>query len=278
MRLTLLKGFSILAIIFFAISEAWASSDNPTPTASLSAAQIVTQMQVHNRIQKQELQHYQSLRVYRVEYRGYSAHIKARMKVLFQYDAASGKSFRILSQSGSSFLCKEVLKRAVDSEEQASRQKGSTALTPANYAFRLLGKDKVNGRAAYVLQVTPLKPEKFLYKGKIWVDATDFALVKIDAAPSKNPSFWISRTSIRFRNAITDGFWLPQQTRSKTSVRIGGTAILTIDYGPYQITRPATPVVVQTLESPALVVPVLAAPAAKAAPVQSADARVAANR
>ena len=277
MRLTLLKGFSILAIIFFAISEAWASSDNPTPTASLSAAQIVAQMQVHNRIQKQELQHYQSLRVYRVEYRGYSAHIKARMKVLFQYDAASGKSFRILSQSGSSFLCKEVLKRAVDSEEQASRQKGSTALTPANYAFRLLGKDKVNGRADYVLQVTPLKPEKFLYKGKIWVDATDFALVKIDAAPSKNPSFWISRTSIRFRNAITDGFWLPQQTRSKTSVRIGGTAILTIDYGPYQIARPATPVV-QTLESPALVVPVLAAPAAEATPVQSADARVAADR
>lgn len=292
------KGTLILAIVFLAVSGAWASSDNPPPQAGLSAAQIVVQMQAHDRIQKQELQHYQSLRVYRVEYRGYSARIKAQMKVLFQYDAVSGKSFRILSQSGSSFLCKEVLKRAVDSEEQASRQKGSTALTSANYTFRLLGKDTVNGRLAYILKVTPLKPEKFLYKGKIWIDATDFALVKIEAAPAKNPSFWISRTTIRFRNAITDGFWLPQETSSKTSVRIGGNAVLTIHYGPYQIASPAAPPAriaqsqasrapitvspVPVTSIPVVSVPVVSVPVARtapvASPVQSSDARVAADR
>lgn len=292
------KGFLILAIACLALSGAWASSDNPASATSPSAAQIVAQMQAHDRIQKQELQHYQSLREYRVEYRGYSARIKARMKVLFQYDAASGKSFRIISQSGSSFLCKEVLKRAVDSEEQASREKGATALTPTNYTFRLLGKDKVNGRPAYILYVTPLKPEKFLYKGKIWVDATDFALVKIEAAPAKNPSFWISRTTIRFRNAITDGFWLPRETRSKTSVRIGGTAVLTIDYGPYQIAPPTVPPA-RTAQSqaprapitvapvPVASIPVMSVPTAPvpvarttplAPPVQSSDARVAENR
>jgi hypothetical protein len=31
------------------------------------------------------------------------------------------------------------------------------------------------------------------------------------------------------------GFWLPQQNRSETEVRIGGTAVMTIDYGTYQI-------------------------------------------
>ncbi len=258
------KAF-LIVMAFFAVAGAWASSGSLPATTNLTADQIVARMQTHDRIQQQELQHYQSVRVYRVEYRGYSARIAARMKVLFSYDATTGKSFRILSRSGSSFLCDDVLKRAVESEEQASRQKGSTALTSANYSFRLLGTDQVNGRPAYILDVTPLKPEKFLYKGKIWVDATDFALVKIEATPAKNPSFWISRTAIWYSNAITDGFWLPQETKSKTSVRIGGTAVLTIDYGPYQI-PPSAMSSTTTEQSAAHLAPVPVAPARQIPP------------
>jgi hypothetical protein len=32
----------------------------------------------------------------------------------------------------------------------------------------------------------------------------------------------------------TDGFWLPERNRSETKVRIGGTAVFTIDYGTYR--------------------------------------------
>ena len=63
----------------------------------------------------------------------------------------------------------------------------------------------------------------------------DFAVAKIEAEPAKNPSFWISRTLIRYTSAKTGNFWLPQRSRSETRVRIGGTAVLTIDYGAYQI-------------------------------------------
>jgi len=93
----------------------------------------------------------------------------------------------------------------------------------------------VGGRPAYVLDVEPVAPSKFLYRGKIWVDAAEFALVMIDAEPAKNPSFWISRTRIRQTFARTDGFWLPEMNRSESKVRIGGTAVLTIDYGRYEI-------------------------------------------
>ena len=81
----------------------------------------------------------------------------------------------------------------------------------------------------------PLAPSKFLYRGKIWVDAADFAVVKMETQPAKNPSFWISRTLIHYTGAKTDGYWMPQAVRSETSVRIGGAAVLTIDYGSYQI-------------------------------------------
>jgi len=157
------------------------------------------------------------------------------MEVEYSYDAKSGKRFRIVAQSGSKMICDKVLKRAVDSELEASKNSGATALTPANYKFHLAEIDSVGGRPAYVMDVDPLVASKFLYKGKIWVDAADFALVMIDAEPAKNPSFWISRTRIRQTFARTDGFWLPEMNRSESKVRIGGTAVLTIDYGRYEI-------------------------------------------
>jgi hypothetical protein len=162
------------------------------------------------------------------------------MEVAVSFDAALGKSFRIVSQNGSKILCEKVLKRAVDSEREAQQDNAATALTPANYRFQLLGTEYLNGRPAYIMNVAPLKDSKFLYRGKIWVDAADFAVAKIEAEPAKSPSFWISRTLIHYTSAKTGNFWLPQQSRSETKVRIGGNATLTIDYGTYQ-TVPNSP-------------------------------------
>lgn len=195
-------------------------------------------------MQTKNLQQYRTMRHYSVEYHGFPKSLSATMDVELTYDAATGKSFRIVSQSGSHLLCEKVLKRAVDSEAEASNTRKAAALTPDNYRFQLAGADTVNGRTAYVLQVDPIRPGKFLYKGKIWIDSKDFALVKIEAEPAKNPSFWISQTEIHQSYAPADGFWLPLRNRSETKVRFGGTAVFTIDYGPYfDVTgQPLTPV------------------------------------
>jgi hypothetical protein len=66
------------------------------------------------------------------------------------------------------------------------------------------------------------------------VDAQDYAVVKIDAHPAKNPSFWISDTEIHHVYEKDGDFWLPKSNRSETKVRLGGTAILTIEYGDYR--------------------------------------------
>jgi hypothetical protein len=198
--------------------------------ASWSADEIIQQVQQHNKARLDE-----ALRHYAVEYKGFAHTVDAKMDVEVSYDAASGKNFRIVSQAGSNLLCEKVLKRAVDSEKEASQDKASTALNETNYRFTLLGADTVDGRAAYVLHEEPLREGKFLSRGKIWVDAQEFAVVKQETEPAKNPSFWISRTSISSSSVKTDGFWLPGKTRSETKVRIGGTAVLTIDYGTYQV-------------------------------------------
>jgi hypothetical protein len=207
---------------------------------TLSSSQIVAQMQRHNLARTQTLKHYAALRHYAAEYNGLGR-LGGKMDVQVTYDAATGKSFRIVSQSGSKLLCEKVLKRAVDSEREAQQDKGATALNEANYKFHLTGMESLNGRPAYVLDVEPLTASKFLYRGKVWIDAADFALAKVEATPAKNPSFWISRTQMVFTNAATGGFWLSERSRSETKVRVGGTALLTIDYGHYDTVPLAMP-------------------------------------
>ncbi|MGA2909307.1 MAG: hypothetical protein ABSE36_16515 [Terracidiphilus sp.] len=228
------RGASGCVMLIIVGAALWPARANTPAPATLPLAQILASMEHHDQIQREGLKHYRAVRQYHVEYRGF-AKLEANMEVEVDFDATSGESFHILSQSGSKILGEKVLKRAMDSEKEASEDRGATALTPANYRFQLQGSESLDGRPAYILSAEPLTESKFLYRGRIWVDATDFAVAKIEAAPAKNPSFWISRTLIRYTSAKTGNFWLPQRSRSESKIRIGGTAVLAIDYGAYQI-------------------------------------------
>jgi hypothetical protein len=220
------------------------SSQNATPAPSQGTpdtAEVVQAIERHDQTQANALERYHALRHYRVEYQSFLKHITAAMDVELEYDAASGKNFRIVSQSGSHTLCEKVIKRALDSEKDAFQDRGAHALSPANYKFQLLGSEKLNGRPSYILQVDPVSGSQYLYRGKIWVDAEDDAVSRMEVQPAKNPSFWISQTLIHQTNSRIGGFWLPQQNQSETKVRIGGKAVMTIDYGPYQILQPQSP-------------------------------------
>jgi len=48
-------------------------------------------------------------------------------------------------------------------------------------------------------------------------------------------SCWISKTHIHHTYAKTGDFWLPEHDRSESRMRLGGTAVLTIDYGQYVV-------------------------------------------
>jgi hypothetical protein len=224
-------------IACFLLLAGVARPENPNTAvpATMTAPEIVEHMLRHNRMQADELKHYQGMRHYQVQYKGFSANLVGKLDVSVTFDAATGKSFRIVSQSGSKVLCDKVLKKAVDSELEASHDQAATAVTPDNYKFQLAGAENLEGRPTYILDVEPVRDSKFLYRGKIWVDAADFAIVKVKAEPAKNPSFWISRPQITYTSAKTGAFWLPEFNRSETKVRVGGTAVFTIDYGTYQI-------------------------------------------
>jgi hypothetical protein len=197
-------------------------------------------MEERNRERAERLKHYASKRHYEVVYSGFPAKLAASMEVEATYDAPSTKTFRVLSQTGAGLLINGVLKRLLKTEQEAALDPDRSALTSANYTFSLLGIEDHSGILLYILKVEPRVAGKLLYRGRIWVDAKDYAVIKIEAQPAQNPSFWIEKTEIHHVYSKTGDFWLPAQNRSETKVRTGGTAILSIDYGVYQVEPSAT--------------------------------------
>ncbi len=201
-----------------------------------SVDQIVARLTEANKKRTEDLTGYTEQRRYSVTYHGFPVTLSASMVVEATYEAPETKHFRIVSLNGSKLLADRVLKKLLSTEEAAARNPQETALDPANYSFTLVGQELVDGRLCYLLAVVPRTESKLLYRGTIWVDADDYAVTKIDASPAQNPSFWIRSTEIHHVYSKTGPFWLPEHNESDTQVRLGGSAVLTIDYGAYQTT------------------------------------------
>ena len=121
------------------------------------------------------------------------------------------------------------------SEEEASnpQERLRTQVAPQNYDFRMVGTDTIGGRSTYAIDVTPKRNEERLFAGRIWVDAQDYALVRVEGKPAKNPSFWIKSIHFVHTYKKSGPLWFPSSTESLTDVRIFGTTKVTINYFDY---------------------------------------------
>jgi hypothetical protein len=208
------------------------------PRAALSTEEVVTNLVRRNLERARALGAYLGTRTYRLEYRGFPSSRTAEMVVDVTYRSPATKEFTVRSENGSKLLIDKVFKKMLQSEKEALTEESQrgVALNQDNYSFALLGQDKAPGGTAYVLSVRPRTQNKLLYRGRIWVDSQDFAVVRIEGEPAKNPSFWTKDTKIEQVYAKVGDFWLPRSNRSTTAIRLGGHAFFTIDYENYQIT------------------------------------------
>ena len=197
--------------------------------------EIVSRMMARNAERSARCHYYRNHRDYHVTYHGFPGSKEADMQVEMSFVAPSTKTFRIVSTSGSKFLVDKVLKRLLESEQEAAVEQSRTALTPANYKFEFEGMESSGDRTLFVLKVRPKVDSKFLYRGTIWVDSQDYAVTRIDAEPAKNPSFWIKNTEIHQTYTKVGNFWFPSENQSETKVRLGGVSKLTITYSDYDI-------------------------------------------
>jgi hypothetical protein len=209
-----------------------------TTSASLTADQVVDYLVRRNQERAQALLHSEATRVYRLVYHGFPGDREAEMTVVATYNSPSSKEFKVVSQSGSKLIQDRVFKKLLESEQEAAQpaMSAQTQLNRNNYEFELVGYEPSETGGRYVLQVTPKRRSKYVYRGKVWVDGNDFAVTHIEAEPAVNPSFWTKKSEIRHDYIKVQSFWLPTRNESVSYIRLGGRATLTIEYRDYRVT------------------------------------------
>jgi outer membrane lipoprotein-sorting protein len=207
--------------------------------APLPVEQVVEKLQERNAERAAALDQYQATRVYRMQYHGFPSNREAEMVVEMTYNAPNCKRFHVVSQSGAKFIIDHVFNKLLEGEQEAANDENRrhTALSTDNYDFTLANYEAAPEGGQYVLNLIPKTKNKFLYRGQIWVDAKDFAVVRIKGEPGKNPSFWIKKTDIEHQYAKVNDFWLPAQNHTESVIRLGGVAVLSIEYKDYKVLK-----------------------------------------
>ena len=211
------------------------SEAKAAPAAPLSLDQIVDNLVTRNAERARNLLHSDATRVYHLSYRGFPGSRDAEMTVRASYDSPANKEFKIVSQSGSKIIVDRVFAKLLEAEKESVQPEiaSQAQLNRENYEFALLDADVNYGQ--YQLQVTPKRKSKYVYRGKIWVDATDFAVTRIEAEPAQNPSFWTKKSEVHHEYRKIQNSWVPTRNESTSYVRLGGRATLTIEYKDYHL-------------------------------------------
>jgi hypothetical protein len=110
----------------------------------------------------------------------------------------------------------------LEHETDIVKDYGSTDLTSANYDFRLLREEELNGRNCYVLEMHPHHKDKTLLQGQIWVDAVTYQLRRTEGEPGKAPSWWLRESRIVLIYGDVGGMWLQTASESTANVRFVG--------------------------------------------------------
>jgi len=220
-----------LNTIFILTALRLAANDIGVPQPS--AADIVNRMMERDHDLQAKLDGYTATRRYVLE--NEHRHKRAEMLVRMKCLQDGSKDFEIVSSDGWGIARNHVFPRLLAAEAEASQpeSRDRSRIIPENYSFQLVGTDMVDGRPAYVIAVNPKTSNKYLMMGKIWVDAQEYAIVRIEGRPAKNPSFWTKSVRFVHTYAKQGSFWLPRLDNSVTDVRILGATDLKIEYFGY---------------------------------------------
>jgi hypothetical protein len=167
------------------------------------------------------------------------AHPAAEMIVKTVYRKGFGKTYTIVSQNGSTLVRNEVLGTLLENEKRMSRPGNvETALIDSdNYEMKLSSKphQELGGRECLVVSLNPRRNSPFLFKGTLWVDAKDYAIVQIEGTESKSAFFLASAAQVLRQYANVSGFPMAMHAKAVSNSALLGQTVVKIDYTDYRL-------------------------------------------
>lgn len=235
------RRFSIglaAASIFAFLGTIMATAQQPDTAAVIQQVDAAVKARVENIVGYTATEHYS---VYRSKD---EIHPVAEMTVRTDYRRDTGKSYTILSQTGSEIIRRLVLGEILNNEKQLSQpgiQEGAW-ITSANYEMNLKpgGTQSLDGRNCLVLALTPRRKTPYLIEGTLWVDAKDGSIVQVQGTAPKSSSIFTGPTQLIRQYTNVGGYPQATHVRAVSNSFMFGQTIVKIDYQDYQIQlRPA---------------------------------------
>jgi outer membrane lipoprotein-sorting protein len=228
MKSTIKNAFSSLMLLVF-VTLASAQSTAPLPAAE----DVIARMMQSDAQRQSQLNGYTATR----HYVAVNKKRRAEMLVSVSCDSNGAKQFTILSEEGSGSIRTHLFQKLLSEETEASRRgtRNSTRVTPANYDFQIVGQETLGTGPAYVLEISPRTKNKYLIDGKIWIDAQDYSIVRIEGRPASNPSFWVHDVHFVHTYEKVGQFWFAASTDTTSQVRMFGDSELTIENTDYKL-------------------------------------------
>jgi outer membrane lipoprotein-sorting protein len=223
----------LVTVLYLISASAAVAADNPGTATLPTSDEIVSRMAASDLHRQSSIDGYAGMRRYILENRKLQK--RAELLVKVNGDKDGTKHFEIVSEDGWKSANTHVLRKMLESESETSspQLRAMSKLNFTNYEFEVLRAEAVSGRRAYVLNIKPKRKENYLFQGLIWVDAEDYALVRAEGSPAKNPSFWTKSTHFVQLYQKNGPLWFPLSTQSVTEARFFGTTDVNIEYFDY---------------------------------------------
>jgi hypothetical protein len=227
-------GAAVLALLALAAPAKAAKLDSIHPSA-VTLETITAKLAESEARKFTDLQQYSATRKYML--RNARMHKDAQMTVRMVYRKGEGKTFQVVSVDGAEGMSRKIFDRLIEAEKDASRSDSREhgRLTSENYNFQLLGIETENGRRTFVLELQPRKKSKYLLQGKAWIDADDFAMVRLEGRPSASISFWVGKPYVVQSFQKVGDFWLASENRSVADCKFVGKSELTVESTGYEV-------------------------------------------
>jgi hypothetical protein len=147
---------------------------------------------------------------------------KARVIANVTYLPPDHKQYEVESSHGG--MGEKILRDVLDHETEKKDAKDTARreFSGDNYAFALAGTENLDGRKCFVLQINPRHDDKDLLRGRVWVDAENFNIRRVEGNLTKSPSWWIHDLHILMSFSEVDGMWLRTFTQAVANVRFKG--------------------------------------------------------
>jgi len=219
--------------ILAALAVAAAPAQEPDAAAVIRLIDAAVQARYEHVLGFTDIEHY-------AVYRGSDeAHPVAEMTVKDTYKKGEGKTYTVLSQSGSGIVMRFGLKPLLDNEESINKPGNveRSWFTSANYAMKLKpgGRQRLNGSDCFVLDVTARRKAPNMIDGTLWVDAETGAIAQLDGIASRRPSPFAGTTHLMRRYMQLEGFPMATHARAESNSFLFGRLVVTIDYSDYKL-------------------------------------------